>query len=830
MKPFGVLQGQQEHLNLTSQVFSFIPHVNNSNHSQKHPLLRTCYSMSTNAVTFDDLLQRCEDWKAVEVLWNSQEGDIESSYPLLVLTYLKRLRCYPEGYFLGQVLTTLKLHVPHVKPRHIVACISTCAKMNFTDVGIVNDILREFRQHGLHLQLNHSGISSLCHSLGLMEAATARGSIPLCRPIFLDLADHIVDSLDNHTLNEWEVANLIHGLGRLQFIHDKIKLGLKRLLGSKQVDEFTSHGLIVVFYGLGQLHFDDKDALTKLIEVLIKPVNLWHYNEVAISTLLFTFAYLNYKTDKYLKLILEEAVNPKRLEKCSTRTLGTMCYSIRKLECTEEHILKPLGEELCQPNRLADFSDEALCNVVCGFSQLGYKDQQFWNCTACAVLNRGMERFSTSGITALLCGFLTAGTKHDALYEALCLEATVAKRLKFCRQHHLTSLLFSLSLIKNRSQRCVTLLLDEIAVRIGSLSNDSIKAIFISLSVLRPKAIEQQSVLAREATNQDRLRSASNEYLARIVYSLGNLELTVPRDQLTENLVSEISKEPRISSFTVRELSSIIYGLGEMRCKRDLVSLILSELFNRSIQECDTDSLSNVVYGLGRMSYPRNAQIKILTDEVLRPERICELGTSRLTAALMGLAQLRSWEAQENALQPLLDLIRQNANDLSETDISKVLYSLSCLKNPDRQLIDSLMDLVSSAERLGSCDERTLSTLIYCLGKLKFKNKMVWEHLSKEALQEERLSRYTDEGLSNMFWGINQIRNQGGKLAMPLVKQLILPSRLRSAKEHTLVVSLEGMALMKVMQDSSWIFMHLCKDPQMQILMGIPIVPSIGHL
>lgn len=739
----------------------------------------------------------------MEVLWNAQRGNIKAWHPIVFLTYLKKLRPHPEAYFLSQILTELKLQIPNLMPRHIAACISSCAKMNFTDVSIVNDILRDCHKHGLHLKLTDSSLSILCSSLGMMEAATARGSIPSCRPILLDLVDNIVKALDNHNLSEWEVANLIHGLGRLQFVHEKIKLGLGRLLESRQVDGFTSHGLIVLFYGLGQLQFDDMDALAKLCQVLTKPVNLWHYDEIAISTMLFTFASLNYKTDGHLKLILEEAVNPKRLEKYSARTLGTICYSIRKLGCTEKHILQPLGQELCQPNRLAALGDEALCNLVCGFSQLGYKDQHFWGCAANVVLNGAVERFSTRGITALLCGFLTAGANNDSLYDVLCTEATAAKRLKYCQQHHLTSLLFSLSLIRNRSEKCIKLVLDEITERSRSLSNDSIKAIFASLCEIMPVEGEHHSVLALEATNQDRLCSASSEYLARIVYFLGNLDLALPRNQLTENLVLEISKKSRISSFTFSQLSSIIYGFGEMRCRRDTVTLILSELLKHNIQECDTVSLCNALYGLGRMSHPWNSQTQVLASEILRPKRLHQLGVKRLVTALLGLSRLRLWELKENALQPLLDLIRENMDELSETDISRVLYSLTCMRNANPQLVDHLMHQITSRKRLGGCDERTLSTLIYCLGKLKFKNKVVWEHLSKEALKEERLLRYTDEGLSNILWGIKRKRNYEDNIAVPLIKHLILPSRLSSAKEHTLVVSLESIAYMKVMEDSS---------------------------
>jgi hypothetical protein len=80
---------------------------------------------------------------------------------------------------------------------------------------------------------------------------------------FRDLIDHIVQVLYNHSLNDWELENLVNGLDRLQYVHEKIKLGLRRPLESGRVGEFTSHRLIVLFHGLGQLQFEDMDALIK---------------------------------------------------------------------------------------------------------------------------------------------------------------------------------------------------------------------------------------------------------------------------------------------------------------------------------------------------------------------------------------------------------------------------------------------------------------------------------------------------------------------------------------------------------------------------------------
>lgn len=759
-----------------------------------HKYRGTRWASSRRSI-FGDLVQGCTDWQELELLWDNCKHDIRQGYPEVALKFLMRQSKPPDPRFLDKILWVLKEHIPYAVPRQVVSCLHACAKMSYGNVLIVDQILQKVWQTRLHLKLKHSDVSHLCYTLGLLERNAPGVSIPTARVILEELRGQILVCLQERLLTEVEVMNLVYGLSKLQFGDGKILSALADVINTHvQMEEFTPHDLAAVFYSLGQLNIIESSGLSKWVVRMTDPKFLRFSDAIALSSVLFTFANIGDKTLHLIAPLLKEVVKPSRLAHYSDRTLPTICYSLKKLICTDPAILSPMCVELSREGRLQKFNNQAFCSVVCGLSRLQVRDAAFFGQAAHVVIGaRGIQRFTTRELACLLCGFLSAGFKQRSFYQQVMDEIVTSDRLRAAESAELSSILYSASQLKEPDPDPIASILDEITYRIKRFTTEEISCIVKSCSTLGLNLNPHVDDIIQEAMDPQRLTSASEEYIAQLVQCMGTLNVRSKDNPGLEILLGEAGKESRMKRFGTKEISMILFGLGEMRCKTGLVVKLVYELSHCDLENFGIDSLTTIIYGLGRLSFPCTTSANFLIDEVYKTERLQQLGIRGLITVLLGMVQM---QAHSSRIHVLLNMIRPRIANLSSSDVSKTLFAISYLPTMPQDLVDDLVQEILRPERMQEFDERSLSTTIYMLRKLKLDRQSILEILCQEAGKPSRLQKFSSEALSNMLWSVSKNGEQW--FTDLLVDHLTSSPQLEAANVQTLVKTLEAISSIQV--------------------------------
>lgn len=739
-------------------------------------------------------MQKCTGWRDLEFLWDKCKDDIRQGYPEIALKFLVRQSDRPDPRILDKIMRMLKEHIPDAVPRQVVSCLLACSKMSYSNSSLVDQILQDAWKCGLHQNLKHADVSYLFYALGLLEVNTCMGSIPMARVLLKELTGKIVTCLHGSLLIEVEIVNLVYGLSKLQFKDARILSAVDEVISAnQQLEKFTPHNLVVMFYALGQLHPGESNRLERWIPWMINPKFLRASDAIALSSILFTFAHMKLESLGAIGPLLREIVKPSRLNWYSDRTLPTICYSLKKLKCTDPAILDPICTEMSSEGRLKALSNQSFCNVVCGFNQLNIRNGAFFKQAALVALGgKGIQRFSTRELACLLCGFLKGDFEQKSFYDKVISEVVKYDRLNQAELDELSSILFSISQLAEADPDCIVSLLDKIVPQIKHFSNEEISCAVRSLSMAELDAKEYVSEIVQEATDPQRLSNASEIYIAQLIRCMGTLNVRSKDNQSLARLMKEASKEVRLKRFRAEEIAMILFGVGEMRYKTGLEVRLVYALSDFDLEKCDTHTLTTILYGLGRLSFPSSSSTNFLIDEIFRTDRLQAMGIRDLITVLLGMAQMQTSIKSIGRVQIVLNIIKGQRANLTSADFSKVLYTISLLPSTPQDFVEDLVKEVLTSRIIEECDERSLSTIIYSLRRLNLDEPCVLKILCQEASKPSRLKKFSSEALSNLLWSVSSNAEQC--FFDLLVDHLISAERLESANVHTLVRTLEAIS------------------------------------
>ncbi|GMH40589.1 hypothetical protein BSKO_08493 [Bryopsis sp. KO-2023] len=771
-----------------------------------------CRSYSRGSYQFFDRVQNCKSWHEVRNAWNECTDDRNRWHAEVVLLRCKKLPSQngqEEGFLDGVLEVLIKGFNKQATPRQVVGAIHSLAKIGYTNSELLDRFVKGVAGTSTFTRRD---IVILTYALGAIENSLGPGSVPSSHGLIDRMAGQIVSYLDHSDwhLGEFELANLLTGLGQLRIEHEEIVSAVRRLVSDEErLGKLRPYGLVEMFYRTSQLGLGG-DLMETLVHEITQPRRLVRFKEVALSTILFTFADLGYRNEAKVGIIVDEVLDAKRLPNFLEQSLATMCYSLKKIEWKDLERLGPLFDEISRRLDMDLFKGLALCNIVCGLSHMGCKHQGFWSAAKRAVLVKGkLAQLSQKGLTALFCGFLTAGVSEEGVYSAIISEFVMSGRLVDSSEADLSNFLCSISLMEKPDENSVRALLGEVGRKAPGFSDGGLLSVLRSLEKMGFSNSMDVTPIMEAATESGRLKKCSEDYLAWVAHSIAALNVRAIENPLVGVLFDEILKESRLRNLSIDNIARIVYTLGKIKQGEGILVRLIFEAADRGLENCSEHSLSNIIFGLGGFSFPKSASILFLIEEVLKPDRIDRFSTHTVVTILLGLAQLGAWKDKHLELTPIFDTIKRRREFLKPTDVSKILHSLACIGCRDIDLVDIMAETFTSCEEmLGSCDESTLSTVMHSLSRLKFEKGGVWERLWKEAGQEERMLKFSNEAMSNMLGCLLQRRvdfdaQADGVLEERLVETLTNPSRLSDAHEASLVKTLEYMATMEECRPSN---------------------------
>lgn len=713
------------------------------------------------------------------------------------------------------------------------------AHLKFQNIDALNILLREaFRTTRLTQYKEHQ-LSNLIYSidkLNIMEDKPWRSILTeVCAPSRLE------------RFEEHHLANIAYAIGRREVRSTEILEHVAmEIIREERLPKYTTRELSLMMYGFSRVNYSNSTVLNALSNEVAKEGRMTDtsISEKNYSGLILSFAMLKHKNMQMIKRFNEEVLTSSRISKMEPEVLAQVIFSLGKLKVPlTSRFDEVIGTLTESEVKIEELSQKHLSMVIYGLGQMGTEMKRYMDPILNVLLSSPgkIERFSVQDLSMVMYSFgqmklidayevidrvLRTFCRPDRIMYATCQnlsnlvyglgqlkhdikelslqslerELAISNRINNFSPQEISNIIYSLGMLKISDRPGIQEVLERLTTmaikpeKLAKFKEIELNCLLTGLSYLRYKEPGVLVPLLEELTQDDRLLRLTAKELSSVIYVVGQVE--VCPDEFFEKLMNEVRKEHRIKEFDLTSITMIIYSLGKLRdkSKHEAMRILSNHLLHKDLCErLNEQHLTNILYGYVFTYYESEEHYDTLFKEMTKHFRVNNYDVSDILNVCRALLELRSRKAEIKGVEYVLKLFAiemtspSRLEQFKPSQLTHVLQILGILKNKNIATLFPILQALSKPKFLSLLSPMDVSRAIFSIGPMAFVNSELHPRLAltakpilRQVVSGKGPISMTCQSIAELFIGMSMLGLQDTFVLDHISNEVIKTGRLRS--------------------------------------------------
>eukprot|EP00803_Ostreobium_quekettii_P005074 evm.model.scf_277.6 EVM.evm.TU.scf_277.6 scf_277:38653-42872(-) len=424
-----------------------------------------------------------------------------------------------------------------------------------------------------------------------------------------------------------------------------------------------------------------------------------------------------------VRLLATELLVRPRPSALTPKDLYRSIYGLSLLRYKRDSVLLKLTQRLRLPEYHSRLSIKELSDIIEGLGILRFRHHRAlrnicWN----LLTAERQSQLDVSDTVRLLQGMARLGIYDEQLITTLGLRLRWSENIAKMTGGQLVTTLCVFASAKMRDAPVLTTIAKELSkpTKFSTISDQELVDLVSGISKLRVPVVPLVDLLIVELSNHDRVQKFQPHQWAEVMKAsmmFGGVDAG-PMCVILE----EIVKSDCLQAFTEKDLVSVLQGLAQVWMDGNqevLVPIFMEALREDRLASYNQREICTVVWSLGKMRCPLAAEMDALWQEILNPERTRKFRAGMVADMLEGLSHLEEWD--EQVVEALLTVVTtpSRMDFTTMQQFVSILHSLARMGYRGYGFLGTLMKQFVRPNQLRDFNPRGLPVIVKAILDLK---------------------------------------------------------------------------------------------------------------